>query len=382
MKRAPLRLARAGRAATLALLLVGSAQSSCGGGGGNATADPGEVRNVILFVGDGMGFAQVEAASRFADGTPDGLSFQALPHQGRVSTAAAGGAVTDSAAAATAMATGVRVGNGVLSLALPGDGRELETVLERLAAAGLATGLVTTTFLTHATPAAFVAHQPSRDEYAAIAADYLQGVRPQVLLGGAKHLRAEAAAAAGYTVVGNRAELLALDTEAAGFVFGGFGDDHLPYAADATGDLPSLAEATRSALAVLDNDPDGLFLLVEGGRIDHAGHANNLARAVAETLAFADAVSVAREWAAGHGDTLILVTADHETGGLRLTGGGGPGELPEAQWVTGGHTGADVPYYAWGRCSERVPAVIDNTDVYRILTDPCGWDAGPAGDRP
>ncbi len=154
-------------------------------------APAGAARNVILFIGDGMGFAQVEAAGMFATGRPGTLSFETFPFRGSVRTGNAVGEVTDSAAAATAMATGVKVGNGVISMALPGNGAPLETALERFKASGKSTGLVTTTIITHATPAAFGAHEPSRNNYSGIADDYLNDSRPNVLLGGEDTRRQE-----------------------------------------------------------------------------------------------------------------------------------------------------------------------------------------------
>jgi len=125
-------------------------------------ARPGEAMptNVILFIGDGMGYNQVAAAGLYAHGASGTLSFEAFPNQAQVTTHSADSAITDSAASATAMATGRKANNGVISVAYPGDGHELPTVLEHAAAAGKATGLVTTTDISHATPAAFAAHEP------------------------------------------------------------------------------------------------------------------------------------------------------------------------------------------------------------------------------
>ena len=131
----------------------GEEHSSAGGGGPH---------NVILFIGDGMGFEQVKAAGIYAHGTSGTLSFESLPYQGEVTTTSADNPVTDSAAAATAMATGFKVNNRVISVAIPGDGRDLETVLERLRDQGKSTGLVTIAYVTHATPAAFGAHESDR----------------------------------------------------------------------------------------------------------------------------------------------------------------------------------------------------------------------------
>ncbi|MCK4911625.1 MAG: alkaline phosphatase, partial [Thermodesulfovibrionales bacterium] len=126
-------------------------------------------------------------------------------------------------------------------------------------------------------------------------------------------------------------------------------------------------EMVEAALDVLDNDPDGLFLMVEGGRIDHAGHENDIERLVAEVAEFSNSVSVALHWATRHPDTLIIVTADHETGGLFILEDNGPGNAPLATWSTSGHTAAFVPVYARGPGAERIQHVMENTGIYRAL---------------
>lgn len=342
----------------LCLLFAGSLTIA-----GKASAMP---SNVILFVGDGMGAGQVASAAAFS-GTP--LSFEAFPYQGQVTTASAGSSVTDSAAAATAMATGHKVNNGVISMAYPGDGAVLQTVLEYASANGKRTGLVTTTSMTHATPAAFAAHEPSRTNSAEIAQDYLTETRPNVLLGGDGSM--SGAAAAGYTVVDDAAELQSLDRDTTAMVSGQFAPGHMDYEVDrtATTSQPHLSEMTAAALDILASDPDGFFLMVEGGRIDHAAHSNDLARTVQETLEFSRAVQVARDWALGAAplDTLILVTADHETGGLTLLGSNGIGVYPDVSWTTTGHTAANVGLYGWGANSWLVEPMMDNTDIYGVM---------------
>jgi len=336
-----------------------------------ATAAP---MNVIFLIGDGMGFEQVKAAGIYANGAPGTLSFEQAPYTGQVTTYSANSSVTDSAASGTAIATGVKVNNNVISRAYPGDGHELETLLEHFRDAGKSTGLVTTTYMTHATPAAFGAHETSRNSYIAIAGDYLNQTRPNVLLGGgANGLSASSAQAAGYSVVTTAAGLAAVDANATTMLSGQFGSSHLPYEYDGLGSLPHLSDMAATALDVLDNDTDGFFLMVEGGRIDHAGHSNDLVRNVYETIEFAHTVQLVLDWAAGRDDTLVVVTADHETGGLTVTGEESTwtaGVLPAVNWSTTGHTGANVPVYAWGPNAELVSGVLDNTDFFEIATVP------------
>lgn len=335
-------------------------------------------KNVIFLIGDGMGFEQASAAGMYANGLPGTLGFEGFPYQAEVTTYSADSSVTDSAAAGTAIATGFKVNNGVVSTAIPGDGSELQTLLEYSRDQGKRTGLVTTTYMTHATPATFGAHEPSRNNYSQIAGDYLNQTRPNVLFGGgANGLSLSSAEAAGYTVVTDRDSMQALDTNGETMVSGQFGTSHFPYewnyyngTDDGYDTLPHLSEMTTTALDILDNDPDGFFLMVEGGRIDHACHNNQLRRAVFETLEFDNSVQAVFDWAAGRDDTLVLVTADHETGGLTVLENNGQGEFPTVSWSTTGHTGANVPIYAWGINAEMVYDVLDNTDLFHIATVP------------
>ena len=339
-----------------------------------------EPKHVIFLIGDGMGFEQVKAAGMYANGQAGTLSFELFPYNGQLTTYAADAAVPDSAAAGTAMATGVKVNYGVISMAYPGDGSELETLLEYYKARGKSTGLVTTSRWFDATPAAFGAHESSRYNYEGIANDYWHQTRPNVVLGGYYNEGvAAASASAGYTVVTDRAAMQALDTETESMVFGQFGNDNLPYEYDGLGSLPHLSEMTTTALSILDNEPNGFFLMVEGGRIDHACHSNDIQRAVPETVEFDNTVQGAIDWAAGRTDTLILVCADHETGGLTVLANNGAGVLPTVTWGTGTHTGANVPVYAWRVNAEMISGVMDNTGMFGVVTGRLqAWNPDPA----
>ncbi len=349
-------------------------------------------RNVILFIGDGMGFAQVAAGRAYAVGTDGRLAMERLPHHGRITTHAMDGGVTDSAAAATALGTGWKTHNG--AIATSSDGKPLETALEIAQRHGKSTGLVTTTRLTHATPACFAAHNPSRGNEVEIAQEYVRVTRPDLLLGGGAKFFPEAlvteAVDAGYDIVRSSVELS--EVSASGRrtpkLLGLFHDVDMTYEWDRARESaePQLWEMTSKALELLSVDPDGFFLMVEGGRIDHAGHGNHLRRVAMEVAAFDRAVQTTLRWTresrAREANTLILVTADHETGGLSIHGPDEPldsGRFVEATWTTGGHTGQDVPIWAGGPGADAVRQQMDNTDVFSILLPvvlPPGMDQG------
>ncbi len=323
--------------------------------------------NVIILIGDGMGKEQIKAARYYLGAAA--LSFEDTPYAASVITRSADDIVTDSAAAATAIATGHKVNNGVLSVAIPGNGKDLETILEYFAGRGKSTGLVTTTSITHATPAAFGAHVPARAGEKEVVRDYLKQTRPNILFGGGAHgMNRAAASAEGYTVISNRDELLALMKDARlGYYSGQFGNSHLPYEADGLGSLPHLREMTAAALKILSQDPDGFFLLVEGGRIDHAAHDHNIQRLVPEVIEFSETISLVLQQAAAMKDTLVIITADHETGGLQVTADRGRGRLPDVVWTAQAHTGVNVPLFAFGYGAAAFHGQIDNADIAALI---------------
>ena len=296
-------------------------------------------KNVVLMIADGAGpatFTMARDYERYRRGEarlegPVRLALDRLK-VGSLQTYAANSRVTDSAAGATAFSTGHKTDNG--AIAVDTAGRPLATLLEAAERRGMATGLVATSRLTHATPASFAAHVDDRWKENEIARQMLaQGV--DVLFGGGRrhflpedeggertdgrNLVAEAREA-GYTVVTGRAGF-----ERAGAlpILGLFAESHLPYALDrAPGDVPSLEAMTEKALRLLSESEkgraNGVFLMVEGSRIDHAGHSNDAAAHLREALAYDRAVARARAFARRDGQTLLLSTADHETGGLSL----------------------------------------------------------------
>jgi alkaline phosphatase len=323
-----------------------------------------QAKNVILFIGDGMGPEQVKAGRLYMG---ESLSFEGFPVQALINTSSAWASVTDSAAAATAMATGQKVMNGVISTNFPGNTKDLQTILEQKKAQGKSVGLVTSTYITHATPAAFAAHVLNRNNNSGIARDMLEDALPEVLMGGSKYLTPAMAKRAGYYVVTDKKELLEKEAASAIFLAGLFGEGNMPYESEGLEYLPHLSEMTKVALESLANNSEGFFLMVEGGRIDHAGHRNNIENLVKEVAEFSRSVEAALEWAASNPDTLIIVTADHETGGLKITKDNGPAVAPEVIWKTKKHTATLVPLYARGPGAENIKPQMHNTEIYGIL---------------
>jgi alkaline phosphatase len=332
---------------------------------------PSGARRLILVIGDGMGAEQLRAASLYKTGGDKGLVLQNLPVESRVATLNASRQITDSAAAGTALSTAVKVQNGAIGVRLPGNGEDLVSITEKLKSKGWGIGLVTTAFMTHATPAAFGSHVASRLNYAAIARDYLTGLRPDLLFGGGGYGMDHAAVTgAGYTVATSREELFAVldnsrrDIRRDSRIAGLFGIGHFPYIYDGRPeDFPGLVEMAEAAVDFLASREEGFFLMIEGARIDHAGHDNDVSRLIPEVLEVDATVEMLLNHPLLQEDTLLVVTADHETGGLTVTGGKGVGRDPAVTWSTTGHTGVEVPLFASGMGAEAFVETLDNTLV-------------------
>lgn len=285
-------------------------------------------RNLILFIADGFGPAAA-TMGREAKGAP--LAMDSIL-AGSVETSATDSRVTDSAASATAFACGLKTYNG--AIAVDTLRRPCRTVLEAAETRGMATGLVATSRVTHATPAAFAAHVPDRGMEDEIA-DQMSGSGVEVLFGGGRrHFTADGRADGrdvlaemadnGASVATSRDGFDAL-TETPGVAL--LAASHLDYEIDREdGEQPSLAEMTGKAITLLNQSEEarekGFFLMVEASRIDHAEHGNDAAAALGDVLAYDAAVDTALSFARDNGETLVVATADHETGGLSLGQGG------------------------------------------------------------
>jgi alkaline phosphatase len=302
---------------------------------GATDASSGKAKNVILLIGDGMGPSHFGAAWLYSNRVlGKDLRMAEVMKAGRTAylvNDTADAIVTESAAAAGQIATGQRMTARAISMAADGT-TPVKTVMEASKTKGLATGLVTTSGITDATPAAFAAHVAHRSDEMSVAeqelsfgVDVLMGGRkqfflPEVSAGKRKDGRnlLDEARSAGYAVVGDAEELKAAQGAK---ILGLFNMGNMAYEIDrATTMEPSLAEMTAKTLAVLSRNPKGFFVMVEGGRIDHAAHRNDAPGTIRETLAFDEAVGVALEFARKNPETLLIVTADHETAGMALIG--------------------------------------------------------------
>ncbi|HKJ28206.1 MAG TPA: alkaline phosphatase [Anaerolineales bacterium] len=345
---------------------------------------------IILFIGDGMGPDQRMAATWSVYGQGGTLVMDGLPISGQATNASANQLITDSAAAATAMSTGVQTNNGVIGLDPLGN--SLTTILEHAQAKGWATGLVTTVPLSHATPAAFAAHVPSRTDMVAIAQQMMDH-KVNVLLGGGEDYfyststegcypgmgyqennLVQEAVDFGYSYVCTSEQLAALDLTGMEYLLGLFDAEGMQRPIQ-----PDLAEMTSAAMEVLSQDPDGFFLMVEAGQIDWAGHNNVASDAITSTVGLDAAVTLAESFLQQNPNTLLIVAADHETGGMSLNLDGvgsagidGPFDMPDGtnfwvDWSTTGHTDTPVPVTAFGRYADLLAGEYHLTHLFDTM---------------
>lgn len=317
-------------------------------------------KNVILMIGDGMGVSQV-----FAGITANGghLFLENFKHVGFSKTQSSDKYITDSAAGGTALSTGQKTYNGAIGV--NSDKVAIKTILEMAEEKNMATGLVSTSAITHATPASFIAHQGSRGSYEDIAADFLKTDIDVFIGGGYKHFTQRAdkrdltkeLQAKGYQVLRNMDEIAQIKS---GKLAGLTADEHNEVYPKRKMDLPV---STTTAINILDNNKNGFFMMVEGSQIDWGGHANNTIYIVNEMLDFDRAVGKALDFASKDGETLIIVTADHETGGMALTDGNLTTGKVKGTFTSGDHTAVMVPIFAYGPGAENFTGIMENTDI-------------------
>ena len=326
-------------------------------------------RYVFLFIGDGMGSAHVEAAGLFAkeSGLRDrALFFSDFPVVGWASTGNVFGAVTDSAAAGTAIASGHKTANGFLNVN-PLKTRQYSTIAQFAKSLGRKIGVITSVSLDHATPAAFYATSSSRSDYYEIALqlvysgfNYFAGEKFLKPLGDAANEIDiyKKATDAGYRIVTDIVEVDAIGQDSSSSII----------IADSANAL-SLATMTKTGIRAIDNT-EGFFIVVEGGKIDWESHDNQSKKMVEQVIAFDDAIGEAMAFLLEQPEeTLIVVTADHETGGLSLDMDYSPGTgvLQRMHWSKTGHTGVDVPVFALGLGQDLFKGKYENTGIFERL---------------
>ncbi|MFZ2338824.1 MAG: alkaline phosphatase [Bacteroidales bacterium] len=346
----------------LMLIVAGAVMVSCSTTRIGAFKTDKKVRNVILMIGDGMGLPHVYAAMTAA-GVP--LNIQRTEVTGLQTSYSADNYVTDSAAAGTALSSGTKTNNGMIGV--DPQGNKTKSILETAEENGLATGLVASSSVTHATPASFIAHQSSRSSYEDIAKDFLRTDIDVFIGGGYDHFAKRAdglnlidsLTAKGYEVTTSAETLKNPDSpvKLAALLY----PDQPPLRLNGRGDM--LYDAARKAIDILNRNRKGFFLMIEGSQIDWAAHASEAEATIDETLDFDRAVGAAIDFAMADGNTLVVITADHETGGVTIPGGDIKSRQAKLHFSTKSHSAVMLPVYAYGPGAGNFTGIYDNTDI-------------------
>ncbi len=385
-------------------------------------------QNIIFIIVDGGGFNHFKAAEIYEKKTP---SFEKFPVRLAVTTYPFGGSYdanktaqdfnyvktgyTDSPAAATALSTGIKTSNGFIGIDI--NGNKLENIIEKCEKLGMSTGIVTSKAILDATPAGFVAHQKSRNNFEQIADDIINRSDLEVLFGcgnpffdddgrkldkpgsfkyvGSKKIwdSLVKGSADKWTLIQSRQDFLNLaEGNTPNRVIGiaqaastlqekRGGNSAVPFDVPLNQNVPNLSEMTRAALNILDDDNDGFFIMIEAGAVDSASHDNLSARMIEEMMDFRGAVDAVIDWVQTKSSwqkTLILIITDHETGYLTVAVKKSSGKMPDMQWYSKDHTNSLVPFYAKGQGSKLFAkqikgkdllygSYIDNTDIAKVI---------------
>jgi len=315
--------------------------------------------NIIFFIGDGMGPAQVSAAIA-ASSNP--LVFEYFPFSGFSKTSSSDNYITDSAAGGTAMACGVKTRNGMIGMGP--DSTIVVSIMELADKKGLATGLVSTSAITHATPASFVAHNSGRGNYEDIAKDFMNDNIDVFIGGGSDHFRKRKDSVdltvklkdQGYDVVYSIEDLQKSKSMK---IAGLLSEGHMGKPLETRKGM--LEQMTEKAIETLSKNKNGFILMVEGSQIDFAGHAGDLMWNISEVIDMNNAIVKAFNFAQTSGNTLLVVTADHETGGLILSGGDLNTKSIEGKFCSTDHTAVMVPVFSYGPGAEKFSGIHENT---------------------
>lgn len=326
-----------------------------------------KVKNVILIIGDGMGLAA--ASSWMIDRNYEPTCFDRAQFVGIAKTYSANSKVTDSAASGTAIACGVKTNNSMLGMTP--DTVAVPSIATYAREKGLPVGIVVSSYILDATPGAFFAHVAKRGDRKGIIEDMIK-FKPDVIVGGGRKYftqpdyvpenMIEKAKAAGFTYVETPEEFYETTKTP---ILGLFAEDSYPMAIER--DLDYLKDAAMHTIDILDDCKKGFFVMIEGSHIDHAAHANNAEQLTFEMEEFDRLVNAAFDYADTHKGTLVIVTADHETGGVTLNSAAKDSKSVtgiDVKFSTTSHTGSPLPIYAYGASAWRFGQVMENTDIF------------------
>jgi alkaline phosphatase len=324
-------------------------------------------KNIILMIADGTGLSQISASLYYSE---EPSNYERFRHIGLIKTSSASDLITDSAAGATSFSAGIKTYNGAIGVNT--DTIATPTILEDLSERGYATGVIATSTITHATPASFYAHVKYRRMEEEIA-EALTNSSVDFFAGGGlkffnkrsdnKNLLAQ------LETNGFEVDTTSLPVNTSlskdkkyGFLLA---DGGMPKMIEGRGSF--LEDATQLGLDHLSKDTDGFFLMVEGSQIDWGGHANDGEYLIGEMLDFDKVLGKVLDFAQQDKNTLIIVTADHETGGFTLASDNNNYNKIKPSFSTGGHSATMVPVFAYGPGAEDFSGVYENTAIYRKL---------------
>ncbi|MEE3034993.1 MAG: alkaline phosphatase [Bacteroidota bacterium] len=323
--------------------------------------------NIILMIGDGMGLTQISAGTYFNDNSSALEKFDVI---GLSKTQSANSLVTDSAASGTAMACGKKTYNGAVGVSMARQ--PLESILEICKSRDYITGLIATSSIVHATPASFYAKVESRREYQEIALQLSEHEVDYFVGGGEKHFNKrddkrnliDEMEEKSYEIVTSFSKFQKSESNKLGYFTY---NDEPPRALDLR--KPSLEDVLSSTLEKIEARQNPFFIMVEGSQIDWGGHGNDTDYIVSEFKDFNGAVDVAFEFAKKNQNTLVIVTADHETGGMAINKGNIKTLRFEASYTTLGHTATMVPVFSYGPFSEKFSGIYENTSIFEKMLE-------------
>lgn len=311
-------------------------------------------KNIILMIGDGNGLAQITASMIANQGSLSVLNIKDL---GLMNTASADDLATDSAAGATAMATGVKTNNRAIGV--DPNGKKCDNLIELLSPKGYHTAIITTDAINGATPSSFYAHTVERDDTDAILKDLSQSDLDFFISGGKAMEKSISEKFKSKTLE----EFTDFKQPTAVY----FGDHKMPSIKEGRGNI--LPASTKKALEVLSQESAPFFLMIESAQIDNGGHANDVTAIINEMLDFDQAIGEVLQYADEDKNTLVIITADHETGGLGVNGGVTDDPMIRADFLSVDHTGILVPVFAYGPQSQLFRGLMDNTSIFTKIME-------------